>query len=340
MNPMPQRSKPSQPVVAVIGGGSWGTALVKVLQYHGTQVIWWVRREAQKAHLMKEHHNPDYLSYTEFDISTLTVSTNLQQVIAGAEIIILAVPSAFVHQVFESLDPKSLQRKIVISAVKGIEPVSSRPVYEWLIHRYGIAPGNIGVIGGPCHSEEVAMQRLSFLTLGVFDPATGERMKELLQTPYLAVLISQDVAGISMASVLKNVYGILAGVAGGLGYGDNFQAVLATNAISEMQRLLNDLSGEERDIHASVYAGDLLVTAYSRFSRNWMFGNLIGKGYPVKSAMMELKMVAEGYFAAASLAAMDRIHMNRYPMLEAVYQMLYKNEPPDLVISKVIPLMR
>jgi glycerol-3-phosphate dehydrogenase (NAD(P)+) len=322
--------------VAVLGGGSWGTALVKVLQHNGARVGWWVRREAQKQHILAERHNPDYLSYTELDPELLLISTDVEEVLHSAAVVIIAVPSAFLDEAIGKLPAEPFRDKTVISAVKGIEPVSLLPVYQWLQNRFAVPEHLLGVIGGPCHSEEVVMQRLSFLTLGVFDNETGRKMAQLLRTPWLPVRISNDVPGISMASVLKNVYGILCGVANGLRYGDNFQSVLVTNAIMEMELVLLEVSGNHRRINQSVYAGDLMVTAYSRFSRNWMLGNLIGKGYSVQSALLELKMVAEGYYAAASLGKLPNFTLEKYPLLKAVWSILYNNTPAENAMNRVV----
>lgn len=321
--------------IAVLGGGSWGTALVKVLQYRGHKVLWWVRRETQRSAILTHGHNPDYLSYTQFDPASLAISTQLADVIREADILMLAVPSAFLPSVFADIPPHLLTGKVVISAVKGLDPVSNKPVYEWLINHLGVPRNQLGVIGGPCHSEEVAMQRLSYLTLGVFDWGLGERIREMLETPFLHVGLSEDVQGISLASVLKNVYGILSGITNGLRYGDNFQAVLVSNAIREMQEALLSLTGTDREIQSSVYAGDLLVTSYSGFSRNWMLGNLIGKGYSVKAALLELRMVAEGYFTASALRTMHGLNLLQYPLLESAVQILHEDQPAEEVIRKL-----
>jgi glycerol-3-phosphate dehydrogenase (NAD(P)+) len=321
--------------VAVLGGGSWGTALVKVMQHNGAMVAWWVRREEQKQLILTEHHNPDYLSSSDLNINKLRVSTDIKEIVESAGIIIIAIPSAYLHTSMKPLTREDLEGKVVISAVKGIETETLLPVYRWLEEHFGVPEERIGVIGGPCHSEEVVMQRLSFLTLGVYDENTGHRVADLLRTPFLPVKISSDVPGISMASVLKNVYGILCGIANGLRYGDNFQSVLVTNAIMEMEQVLLEVSGNHRRINQSVYAGDLMVTAYSRFSRNWMFGNLVGKGYSIKSALLELKMVAEGYYAAASLAHLPGITLSRYPLLNAVWSILYLNTPATTAMTAV-----
>ncbi len=331
---------PEKKKVAVLGGGSWGTALVKVLQHHDLLVGWWVRREAQKEHILREHHNPDYLSYTEIAPDKLFISIHMEEVVRNADIILLAIPSAFLDPVFSDTDKILFNSKVVISAVKGIEPISLLPVYQWLQHKFNVLPDDVGVIGGPCHSEEVAMQRLSYLTLGVFNTRIGEQVGQLLQTPYLKVNLSKDVEGISMASVLKNVYGILCGIASGLRFGDNFQAVMVSNAIHEMEQVLLDISGNSRKINTSVYAGDLIVTAYSRFSRNWMLGNLIGKGYSVKSALLELKMIAEGYYAAASLSSMQGFHPEQYPLFGAVVDILHHNVAPDRAIAQITHHLR
>ncbi len=325
--------------VGVIGGGSWGTALVRVLQYNGHLVHWWVRRESQKQHLERHSLNPDYLSAVKIEPDLLKVTTDLACAIKAPGLIFLAVPSAFLNQVFADLPSDALQEKVVISAVKGIEPVTLLPVHHWLQQVYGLLADSTGVIGGPCHSEEVVMQRLSFLTLGVNSIALDSWIGDYLRTPFLHVECSEDVDGIGMAAVLKNVYGILAGISHGLRYGDNFSAVLVSNAIHEMEQILKQVSGNHRNVNASVYAGDLLVTAYSGFSRNWILGSFIGKGYPVKTALLELKMVAEGYYASSALARMNGLTMADYPMLDTAYRILYEQAPVNEAMQKLAYVM-
>ncbi len=326
--------------VAVLGGGSWGTALIKVLQHNGINLKWWVRRECQKERIIAEKHNPDYLSHTDIDTDNLIVSTVVQEVVAGSDVVILAVPSAFLNTVFEKSGKDLFREKAVISAVKGLETVSLQPVYQWLVKNFEIPENKIGVIGGPCHSEEVVMQRRSYLTLGVSDHLLGEEVADLLQTPWLTVRISNDVKGISIASVLKNVYGILAGVANGLRYGDNFMAVLVTNMIMEMDAVLHELTGNGRSINSSVYAGDLMVTAYSRFSRNWVLGNMIGKGYTVQSALLELGMIAEGYYAVAALGKKKDFPRHQYPLISAVYSIICEHVAPAPVVHNISSILK
>ncbi len=326
--------------IGVLGGGSWGTALVKVLQHHHRTVNWWVRRPEQQEAIRKGGFNPDYLSYTQLDAKKLFLSTSVQEIAERSDVLFLAIPSAFLPQVFVPGTGSVLAGHTVVSAVKGLEPVTMKPVFSWLEEEMGVAHENIGVIGGPCHSEEVAMQRLSFLTLGVFNSTLSEKISKLLQTPFLKVLVSDDVEGISMAAVLKNIYGILAGTAYGLRYGDNFQAVMVSNALLEMDRVLSDLTGKPRNIQNSVYAGDLMVTSYSGFSRNWMLGNLIGKGYPVKAALLEIRMVAEGYYAAKVVKSVPGFTTGKYPLLEAAHAILYDSIPPEQAFRELTSRLR
>lgn len=326
---------PENQKLAVIGGGSWGTALVKILQHNDRKVFWWVRRESQKQHILAEKHNPYYLSYTELDTDKLFVSNDIKEILNRADIIFPAIPSAFLVEVFKPVFMEEMEGKTIVSAVKGIEPKTLLPVFKWFMQRFNIPAEQIGVIGGPCHAEEVVMQRKAFLTLGTSNTATGEMISKLLNTPFLNIEVSNDVDGISIAAVLKNVYGILAGISNGLRFGDNFQAVLVSNAVREMECVLKNISGNSRNIYASVYAGDLLVTAYSGFSRNWMLGNLIGKGHTVKNALLELKMIAEGYYASESLKNMQDVDITKYPLLNTAYEILHENKAPGRTLSAI-----
>jgi glycerol-3-phosphate dehydrogenase (NAD(P)+) len=321
--------------IAVLGGGSWGTALVKLLQYNNIKTGWWIRRPEQQHRILTQHHNPDYLSHTELSPELLFTTTDLNELLWHNPLIILAIPSAYIDSVFSEIPVDVFSKSQVISAVKGIEPSTQLPVHRWLMERFGMDPHQIGVIGGPCHSEEVVMQRRSYITVGVSDPALGKTMSDLFTTPWVSVRISEDVEGIGMAAILKNVYGIVAGMATGLRYGDNFLAVLVTNMIHEMEQVLRDLTGNGRSIQASVYAGDLLVTAYSRFSRNWMFGNLIGRGYPVPSALLELQMVAEGYHAIMALGTAEWFPLKQYPLLRAAHRIIALHQHPETVFAEL-----
>lgn len=320
----------------VIGGGSWGTAIVKMLSENQEQVSWYMRSDSAIRHLEKESHNPNYLSSVEFDVSRLQLSSDMNTVVAASDVLIFAIPSAFLEVELQQLST-SLSDKIIFSAIKGIVPESGLIVGEHFHDEYQIPFKNIGVLTGPCHAEEVALERLSYLTIACADAAKAELVANALQSHYIRTKISDDIIGTEYAAMLKNIYAIAAGIAHGLGYGDNFQSVLMSNAIREMKRFIDKVYKMKRNINNSAYLGDLLVTGYSVFSRNRMFGNMIGKGYTVKSAMMEMNMVAEGYYAtkSAHLINQTRIKKTKTPIINAVFQILYENKNPKRVFRKL-----
>ncbi|MFT5752459.1 MAG: glycerol-3-phosphate dehydrogenase (NAD(P)+), partial [Dokdonia sp.] len=272
----------SQPTFGVIGGGSWATAIVKMLCENLDQVGWYMRSTYALEHLNREHHNPSYLSAVEFKTQQLKLSNDINEIVAYADIIIFAVPSAFVGGELKNLTV-SLEGKIIFSAIKGIMPETGKLVGHHFHDTYNIPFENIGVVSGPCHAEEVALERLSYLTIACAKEETAQVVADHLSSDYIKCITSDDVIGIEYAATLKNIYAIAAGIAHGLGYGDNFQSVLMSNAIREIKRYVKRAHKMKRDINGSAYLGDLLVTGYSVFSRNRMFGNMIGKGYTVKS---------------------------------------------------------
>ncbi|MEM9647425.1 MAG: NAD(P)H-dependent glycerol-3-phosphate dehydrogenase [Bacteroidota bacterium] len=320
----------------VIGGGSWGTAIVKMLSENLDQLSWYMRSDSAIRHLQKENHNPNYLSSVEFDVSKLHLSNDMNSVVDESDVLVFAIPSAFLEAELQQLST-SLKDKIIFSAIKGIVPESGLIVGEHFHDEYQIPFENIGVLTGPCHAEEVALERLSYLTIACADAAKAELVANTLQSHYIRTKISDDIIGTEYAAMLKNIYAIAAGIAHGLGYGDNFQSVLMSNAIREMKRFIDKVYKMKRNINNSAYLGDLLVTGYSVFSRNRMFGNMIGKGYTVKSAMMEMNMVAEGYYAtkSAHLINQNRIKKTKTPIINAVYQILYENKNPKKVFRKL-----
>lgn len=321
---------------AVIGGGSWATALVKMLCENCSKVGWYMRNEAAIEHLLTEYHNPNYLSSVEFDIKKLNISSNINAVISAADVVIFAIPSAFVSKEVESLTV-TLKDKIIFSAIKGIVPESNLIVGEHLHKQYDIPFENIGVITGPCHAEEVALERLSYLTIASASEENATLVANALSSWYIKCKISDDVVGTEYAAMLKNIYAIAAGIAHGLGYGDNFQSVLMSNGIREMKRFIKKRHKMKRNINNSAYLGDLLVTGYSVFSRNRMFGNMIGKGYTVKSAQMEMSMIAEGYYATncAHKLNLASEKVARTPIIDAVYAILYENKNPKTIFKKL-----
>ncbi|MDE0600031.1 MAG: NAD(P)H-dependent glycerol-3-phosphate dehydrogenase [Dokdonia donghaensis] len=326
----------SKPTFGVIGGGSWATAIVKMLCENLETVGWYMRSNYALEHIKREEHNPSYLSSVEFKPEQLKLSNDINEIVAYADVVIFAVPSAFIGGELAKLTA-SLENKLIISAIKGIMPESGKLVGDHFHNVYNIPFENIGVIAGPCHAEEVALERLSYLTIACADKENAKLVAKNLSSDYIKCTTSDDIIGIEYAATLKNIYAIAAGIAHGLGYGDNFQALLMSNAIREIKRYVKRAHKMKRDINGSAYLGDLLVTGYSVFSRNRMFGNMIGKGYTVKSAQMEMSMIAEGYYAAKSALELNesREKQAKIPIIESVHCILYKGKDPKKVFKKL-----
>lgn len=314
--------------IGVIGGGSWATALAKVLSEKNDRINWWLRSEMVVEHIKTYSHNPNYLRAVEFDVSKIELSSDIDKVIRDSDILLVVVPSAFVHATFEKVDRKALEGKIIFSAVKGIIPEFHAIPARYFHKEFDVPYDNIGVVCGPCHAEEVAMERLSYLTIACMNEANAQVMAEMLSTRYMKTSTSEDLFGAEIAAVLKNIYAIASGVCGGLGYGDNFQALLISAAIIEMERFLDVANPFHRDVKEPAYLGDLLVTAYSKFSRNRTFGYMLGKGYSVKAAQLEMEMVAEGYYATKSIYEMNRQYNVDMPIADAVYNIIYERISP------------
>tara|TARA_R110000823_G_scaffold154048_5_gene284790 strand:+ start:4804 stop:5799 length:996 start_codon:yes stop_codon:yes gene_type:complete len=324
----------SNPKFAVIGGGSWATAIAKMLCENQTEIAWYMRNVYALEHLKHQKHNPNYLSSVEFDIKKLKLTNDINEAVAFADYVIFAIPSAFLSGELEKLT-ESLKDKVIFSAIKGIVPETSLIVGEHFHKKYDIPYENIGVITGPCHAEEVALERLSYLTIACGDLEKAKIMATNLSGDYIKAKTSDDIIGTEYAAMLKNIYAIAAGIAHGLGYGDNFQSVLMSNGIREMKKFIRKVHKMKRNINDSAYLGDLLVTGYSVFSRNRMFGNMIGKGYTVKSAQMEMSMVAEGYYAAKSAYKLNQEYGAKTPIIDAVYQILYEGKEAKKVFAKL-----
>jgi glycerol-3-phosphate dehydrogenase (NAD(P)+) len=319
---------------AVIGGGSWATAIAKMLCVNLPEISWYMRNEAAIEHIKTYKHNPNYLSSVEFDNQKLKLTNDINEAVAYADYVIFAIPSAFLNSELEKLTV-SLKDKIIFSAIKGIVPETSLIVGEHFHYKYDIPYYNIGVITGPCHAEEVALERLSYLTIACGDPDKASVVAGNLSGNYIKAKISDDIIGTEYAAMLKNIYSIAAGIAHGLGYGDNFQSVIMSNAIREMKKFIKKVHKMKRNINDSAYLGDLLVTGYSVFSRNRMFGNMIGKGYTVKSAQMEMSMVAEGYYAVKSAYKLNQGYGAKTPIIDAVYAILYEGKDAKAVFKKL-----
>lgn len=315
------------PKVAVLGGGSWATAIVKMLTQNEDYVGWWVRREEVAAHIRQFHHNPHYLSDVDLETDRIYVDHDLLSVASQAEILVLAVPSAFLAEAIEPLR-ELLPSKWVISAVKGIEPGSHQIIGEYLHDNIGLDYSRFGAIVGPCHAEEIALERLSYLTVASENEDLSNALARKLRGSYVKVRCTVDIYGTEYAAVLKNIYAIAAGLAQGLGYGDNFQAVLVSNALREMKRVIGAVHPIKRQIIQTEYSGDLFVTMYSPFSRNRRLGLLLGKGYSLSAARAEMSMVAEGYYAAKLIREVKRDREVKMPIASAVYKVLYERASP------------
>lgn len=329
------------PKVGMIGNGSWATAVVKILMdnVEDKSVLWWVRNEETADHLKKFGHNPNYLSEVRFQIQAESISTNAAQVIAASDIVILNTPAAYLKGALKKVSRNAFKDKIVVSAIKGIVPEENQIVGDYLQEHYKVPIENIAVIGGPCHAEEVAQERLSYLTIASTSKQNASKIASLLATRYIKTIVSDDIYGTEYAAVLKNIYAVAGGICHGIGFGDNFQAVLVSNAIREMEHFMDKIHPIDRNIMESAYLGDLLVTSYSQFSRNRTFGNMIGKGYRVRSAQLEMNMVAEGYYASNCIQEICKRNQIELPICDAVYSILYQNKSPKEEMGKLAELL-
>ena len=311
--------------IGVIGGGSWATAIIKMLCENVNSINWWMRNEDSISHIETYGHNPNYISDAELKKEKLNISSDINSVIENSDLIVLAVPSAFLKSTLNNLNV-SLKEKIIVSAIKGIVPENNTIVGEFIHNQYDVPYKNIGVLTGPCHAEEVALERLSYLTVACSDVEKAEFFANSISGRYIKTNVSDDIYGTEYSSVLKNVVALASGICHGLGYGDNFQAVLISNAIREIKRFVDKVHPINRDIKESAYLGDLLVTAYSQFSRNRTFGEMIGRGYSVNSAQLQLKMIAEGYYAVKCISEINEKLNVEMPINQAVYNILYNRK--------------
>jgi len=321
--------------IAVIGSGSWGTALVKILLHNVEEVGWWVRNQNTIDYVNNHKRNPNYLPFAELKPEKLDMSTDMASIVNKYDILIYAIPSAFLHRSIQEAEITEFKDKIIISAIKGIVPEYNQIVADYFNKNYNVDFNEIGIIAGPCHAEEVAMEKLSFLTIAFLDETRAQHMADMFSTWYMKMKTSTDIAGTEYAAMIKNIIAIANGICVGLGYGDNFQAVLLVNAMREIRRFLEEVFPHNRKVMDTEYVGDLLVTSYSKYSRNRTFGTFIGNGYSVRSTMQEMKMVAEGYYAVKCLIEINKEHKVNLPITEAVYNILYQRKSPTLEMRKL-----
>ena len=319
--------------IAIIGGGSWATAIAKIVVGHTHHIGWYMRRDDRIEDFKRLGHNPAYLIAARFNVEEIFFSSDINKIVQNYDTLVFVTPSPYLKNHLKKLKTR-IDDKFIITAIKGIVPDENLVCSEYFHQVYDVPYENLACIGGPSHAEEVALERLSYLTVGCSDTEKAKAFaNDCLASEFIKTKTSSDVIGIEYSSVLKNVYAIAAGICGGLKYGDNFQAVLMSNAVQEMHRFLTSVHPIERSMYDSVYLGDLLVTGYSNFSRNRTFGTMIGKGYSVKSAQVEMEMIAEGYFGTKCMKEINRhMHVNM-PILDAVYNILYERISPQIEIK-------
>ncbi len=325
--------------IGLVGSGSWATAIAKIVTENCGALNWFVRSKETIGEFKRLGHNPQYLTMARFDVDTINFSSDINEVVSKSDTVIFVTPSPYLKNSLKKLRIP-LVNKFVVTAIKGIVPDEDLVVTEYFRQMYNVPDDRLAVISGPSHAEEVALGRLTYLTIGCIDKKMGGALADFLSNSYIKTSVNTDVVGIEYAAVLKNVYAIAAGICNGLGYGDNFQAVLISNAVKEMTRFLKAVYPIKRDVYATAYLGDLLVTGYSNFSRNREFGTMIGKGYSVKSAQIEMEMVAEGYYGTRCLYVINRQFGVNMPILYAVYDILYNHVSPALEIGLLTDSLR
>ena len=325
--------------IAVCGGGSWATAIAKILLSTQDTINWYMRRQDQIDEFMRVSKNPSYLTGLKFDIDRINFTSKINDVVKQSDTLIFATPSPFLKMHLKKLR-QSLKGKTIVTAIKGIVPDENLIVTDYFQQFFAVPKDNLVVLAGPCHAEEVALERLSYLTIACSNREKARKLACVLTNNYIKTSTTDDVTGIEYASVLKNVYSIAAGICHGLKYGDNFQAVLISNAIQEMQRFCNAVHPIPRSIDESAYLGDLLVTGYSKFSRNRTFGTMIGKGYSVKTAQLEMEMIAEGYYGAKCIKEINECYHVNMPIMVLVYNVLFNRASPIIQVRALTEMMR
>lgn len=327
----------SQVRIGIIGNGSWATALIKILcdNNRDKTLDWWLRNSEDVSFVESYRHNPRYLTDVSIDLGKISLNNDVKATVRANDLLLVAVPSAFVHDVLRELTPADFKGKRIISAVKGVNPETHQIISHYFETVWQVPSDMISAVSGPCHAEEVAMEKLSYLTIASTDETFAQHVSELLNCRYIFAKTTTDIYGIEYAAVLKNVYAIACGICHGLGYGDNFQSVLVSASSRETERFLEASHEVHRDVKENAYLGDLLVTAYSQFSRNRTFGNMLGKGYTVKSAQMEMNMVAEGYYATKTMKEINDDVKADTPILNAVYDIIYNHQSARRVMMEL-----
>lgn len=327
--------------VGLLGSGSWATAMAKILTQNGHPIVWYVRKEEDRIYMAEFHHNPRYLADVAFNPDDITIVDTAREVLKACDLVFLIIPSAFVKNELQGLTAAEFKGKQVVTGIKGILPEGNVIITDYLYSQYQLPAEDMAILAGPCHAEEIALEKKSYLTIGSAGADMARQVAAMLQNRYVNTTTSQDLFGLEYAAIIKNIIAIACGMAHGLGYGDNFQAVLVSNAMVEIWHFLNIMAPSPgRNIALSGYAGDVLVTCYSQFSRNRTFGTMIGRGYSVQSAQMEMNMVAEGYYATGCLARILADNQIEMPVCQMVNRILYQKAPARLEFARLEKLLK
>ena len=318
--------------IGVLGAGSWGTALVKMLSENCDKIFWYSRNDIQIKEIIKTKKNPKYLKDLEIDTDKISISSDLNFIIDNSDILIIAIPSPYIEKSLNE-HKTALANKIIFSGSKGVIPESHLVITEHLHKEYNIPYKNLGILSGPTHAEEIAKGKLSYLTVGSSNDEISKYLSKKLFSPYVHTSLSNDVIGIEYAATLKNIYSILVGISFGLGYGDNFISVLISHCTKEMINFIKSIDNVKREFSHSAYIGDLLVTTYSKHSRNRTFGEMIGEGLPVKKAISKMSMIVEGYYATKNAYEISKSKNMNFEIIKVVHEILYNNKNAELELK-------
>ena len=337
-DPIFLRPLPTQ--ITVIGSGSWATAIIKMLAENSVKITWWIRHKKDADYIKKYYHNPRYLTDVQVNPRKVKTTTSIHTAVKNGEYIILAMPSAFLVDTLKPLNKSHFEGKKIVSAIKGMVPDKNMLVTDWIENQFGVNQKSMCVIAGPCHAEEIALEKQSYVTIASEDLKIAQHFASLMKCRYVNSNAIADIDGVEYCAIMKNIVAMACGITHGLGYGDNFQAVLVSNAMEEIKRFLDAISPNPRELYGSGYLGDLLVTAYSKFSRNRSFGNMVGRGYSIKSAQIEMNMIAEGYYAVKSIFEINKKYQINLPIIYAVYRILYEKAQPTSEIDILKNLLK
>ncbi|MDE6993497.1 MAG: NAD(P)H-dependent glycerol-3-phosphate dehydrogenase [Lachnospiraceae bacterium] len=319
--------------ISIIGAGSWGIALAVLLHKNGHHVTVWSVIEAEIRMLQKEREHKDKLPGVKLP-EDMVFTTDLEQAVKGAEVLVLAVPSPYTRSTSHSMATLVKEGQVIVNVAKGIEEKTLLTLSQ--IIEEEIPQANVAVLSGPSHAEEVGRGIPTTIVVGAKDKETAEYLQNIFMNEVFRVYISPDVLGIELGAALKNVVALAAGIADGLGYGDNTKAALITRGITEIARLGVAMGGRFETFCGLTGIGDLIVTCASMHSRNRRAGILIGQGYTMKQAMDEVKMVVEGVYSAKAAMGLAKKFDVQLPIIEQVNAVLFEGQLADEAVKNLM----